>query len=99
MFRGASLAFLLVGAGIGFAGIYLSMHKRAADLVKPLPMLKPRSAQAEAPELPPPPPLDTARLTELQAAVTANPRNLEAMVELGTMQADQKNYEGAAKWY
>src|SRR5215831_9115674 len=99
-FRGASLAFLLVGAGIGFAGVYLGIHHRATELVKPLPMLRPRAeASAGASDPAKPPPLDTARLKQLEDTVKNDPKNIEALTELGNMQADQRNYSEALKWY
>jgi len=96
-FRGASLAFLLVGAGLGFAGVYLGVHHRATELVKPLPILRPKSEAASDPGTPPP--LDTARLKQLEDTVKANPKDLQALTELGNMQADQRNYSEALKWY
>lgn len=101
--RGAAFAFLLVGAGIGFAAIYPWMHNRAPELAKPLPLLKPRSqAAADSPESADPgkpPPLDTARLKELEDTVKADPKNVAALTELGNMQSDQQNFNEAAKWY
>jgi cytochrome c-type biogenesis protein CcmH/NrfG len=100
VFRGASLAFLLVGAGLGFAGVYLGVHKRATELVKPLPMLKPRSETSGGASDPAkPPPLDTARLKQLEDTVKGDPKNVEALTELGNMQADQQNFDEALKWY
>ncbi len=101
MFRGAALAFLLVGAGIGFAGIYVGMNKRAAELVKPLPVLRPRSNSSSSGSSEPatPPPLDTARYQKLQDAVNANPKDIASLTELGNMQAEQNNFEEASKWY
>jgi len=96
-FRGASLAFLLVGAGLGFAGVYLGIHHRATELVKPLPKLKPRSETATEPDKPPP--LDTARLQQLEETVKVDPKNTKALTELGNMQADQRNYNEAIQWY
>ena len=96
-FRGASLAFLLFGAGLGFAGVYLGIHHRATELVKPLPKLKPRSETASDPGKPPP--LDTARLQELEDSLKSDPKNIQALTELGNMHADQRNYTEALKWY
>jgi cytochrome c-type biogenesis protein CcmH/NrfG len=101
MVRGAALAFLLVGAGVGFAAVYPWMHSRAPEIAKPLPMLKPRSDSADSgnADATKPPPLDTARLKQLEDSVKADPKNISALTELGNMQADQLNYEEAAKWY
>jgi len=35
----------------------------------------------------------------LQEQIKTNPRNFEALTELGNMQFDQKNYKEAANWY
>jgi len=102
--RGAAFAFLLVGAGAGFAAIYPWMHTRAPELAKPLPMLKPRADAATSSEggtsdPAKPPPLDTARLKQLEDTVKSDSKNLAALSELGNMQAEQQNYTEAAKWY
>ena len=97
--RGASLAFLLAGAGAGFAAIYPWMHNRAPELAKPLPMLRPRSDSAASSDPAKPPPLDTARLKELEDKVKSDPKNVAALTELGNMQSDQQNFDEAAKWY
>ena len=98
--RGAAFAFLLVGAGVGFAAVYPWMHKRAPDLAKPLPMLKPRANTGGSASDPvKPPPLDTVRLKQLEDTVKGDPKNIAALTELGNMQADQQNFSEAARWY
>jgi len=99
--RGAAFAFLLVGAGVGFAAIYPWMHKRAPELAKPLPMLKPRANSAEGGASDPakPPPLDTALLKQLEDKVKSNPKDIASLAELGGMQAEQGNFTESAKWY
>ncbi|HLQ78906.1 MAG TPA: tetratricopeptide repeat protein [Terriglobia bacterium] len=101
MVSGAALAFLLIGAGLGFASAYLLLHNRAAEIAKPLPMLRPRSDSADTGTAgaTKPPPLDTARLKQLEDTVKADPKNIPALTELGNMQSDQLNYDEAAKWY
>jgi len=101
--RGAALAFLLVGAGVGFAAVYPWMHNRAPELARPLPILRPRSDSAAAGNAgasdPAPPPLDTARLKQLEETVKSDPKNLAALTELGGMQSEQGNFNEAVKWY
>ena len=99
--RGAALAFLLVGGGIGFAAIYPWMHNRAPELARPLPMLKPRADAASGGASDPakPPPLDTIRLKQLEDIVKSDPKNIPALTELGGIQAEQLNFAEAAKWY
>jgi cytochrome c-type biogenesis protein CcmH/NrfG len=102
--RGAAFAFLLVGAGVGFAAVYPWMHKRAPELAKPLPMLKPRADAANtgaggASDPVKPPPLNTALLKQLEDKVKSDPKNVGILMELGAMQAEQLNFAEAAKWY
>jgi len=101
--RGAAFAFLLVGAGVGFAAVYPWMHKRAPELAKPLPMLKPRSDAATtaggASDPVKPPPLDTALLKQLEDKAKSDPKNVAVLSELGAIQAEQLNFAEAAKWY
>jgi cytochrome c-type biogenesis protein CcmH/NrfG len=99
--RGAAFAFLLVGAGVGFAAIYPWMHKRAPELAKPLPMLKPRASSGEGGASDPakPPPLDTALLKQLEDKVKSNPNDIASLTELGGMQAEQGNFTESTKWY
>lgn len=98
--RAASLAFLLVGGGVGFAAVYPWMHTRAPELAKPLPMLKPKAqAASDDGAAPAPPPLDTARLKQLEDTVKSDPKNVAALTELGNMQSDQQNFDEAVKWY
>jgi cytochrome c-type biogenesis protein CcmH/NrfG len=94
--RANSLAFLLIGFGLGFAAMFYFIKPRAAELAKPLPVFAQSGGGSSAASKPP---LDTARLKELEDSVKSNPANFEAMVELGNMQFDQQNYDAAAGWY
>ena len=40
-----------------------------------------------------------ARVQALQEQLKTDPKNFEALTELGNMQFDQKNYKEAANWY
>jgi cytochrome c-type biogenesis protein CcmH/NrfG len=99
--RGAAFAFLLVGAGVGFAAIYPWMHKRAPELARPLPMLKPRTNSGDGGASDPakPPPLDSALLKQLEDKVKSDPKDVASLTELGNMQADQQNFSEAARWF
>src|SRR5215510_14922865 len=46
-----------------------------------------------------PPPLDQARVQELQQAVTANPKNVDAVVQLGNTYFDAEQWDNAITWY
>jgi len=102
--RKQAWAFLLVGFIIGFGALYTWTKKRAPDIVRatPLPVesLGPAgSVPGQAPEEPPPPPLDTARLQQLETEIKNNPKNIEALIELGGLHFDQKNYPKAIDLY
>jgi Tfp pilus assembly protein PilF len=46
-----------------------------------------------------PPPLDQTRVQELQQAVTANPKNVDAVVQLGNTYFDAEQWDNAITWY
>jgi len=46
-----------------------------------------------------PPALDQARVQELQQAVTANPKNVDAVVQLGNTYFDAEQWDNAITWY
>jgi tetratricopeptide (TPR) repeat protein len=46
-----------------------------------------------------PPPLDQARVTELQKTVTTNPKNVDALVQLGNTYFDAERWDDAIGWY
>jgi Tfp pilus assembly protein PilF len=45
------------------------------------------------------PTLDQARVQELQQAVTANPKNVDAVVQLGNTYFDAEQWDNAITWY
>ena len=92
-----SLAFLIVGIGIGFAVVYPWTHGRAPEIAKPYAVLVP-DTNAGGPAQGPPP-LDTARLKQLEDEVAKDPKKFDAIRELGNMQYDQGNFNEAVKWY
>ena len=78
-------AFLLIGFGIGFGVLYTWTKQRAPEVVRAMPLpvgtAGPQTAQSE----PPPPPLDMARVQALQDQLKTNPKNFDALTELGNM--------------
>jgi len=46
-----------------------------------------------------PPPLDQARVQELQQAITTNPKNVDAVVQLGNTYFDAEQWDNAIIWY
>ena len=91
-----SLAFLLIGIGIGFGAMYPLMKNRAPEIVRaePTPFIPPPRAGQPAP-----PPVNRARLAQLQAAVETNPRDFDSLIELGFLNFEQQNFEQAVLWY
>ena len=97
--RKDSFGFLLTGFAIGFAVLYFWMRDRAPGVVSQLPALTSPQQQASAASEPAPPPLDLARVEQLQAAIQANPRDFDALREMGNIHFDQRNYKEATGWY
>jgi cytochrome c-type biogenesis protein CcmH/NrfG len=96
--RKDSLLFLAVGFAIGFGILYFWTGQHAPQIVRAIPEVMDPREQTAASETPPPP-LDAARLRELEDRVMANPQDFDALVELGNMQFDQRNYADATGWY
>ena len=92
-----SLAFLLIGIGVGFGVMYPLMKDRAPDIVRaePIPFV-PSGSTAAAPA---PPPLDRAHIAQLEARVQANPKDFDSMIELGFLHFEQQDFQEAANWY
>jgi len=98
--------FLLIGFGIGFGGLYTWTKQRAPDVVRATPLsVDPhvptdlnaigRDSSAGAPA----PPVNMAQVQELTARIKQNPKDFDAIVELGNLNFDQKNYSDAIKLY
>jgi cytochrome c-type biogenesis protein CcmH/NrfG len=99
--RKQAWAFLLVGFAIGFGVLYTWTKQRAPAVVRamPLPVGTATQRASSAPVEPPPPPIDMARVRQLQDELKNNPKNFEALVEMGNIQFDQKNFKLATEWY
>jgi cytochrome c-type biogenesis protein CcmH/NrfG len=102
--RKQAWVFLLVGFIVGFGALYTWTKKRAPDVVRAIPLPveslgPPGAASSQASEEPPPPRLDTARLQQLETEIKNNPKNVEALADLGNMHFDQKNYQQAIGLY
>jgi cytochrome c-type biogenesis protein CcmH/NrfG len=94
--RGATLAFLLAGFGVGSAAVYFGMNHWLGDWVdekvRPLPQwVRPGTA--------PIPPPDPVLVRQLEDTLSGDPRNFEALRELGNIQFDQRDFEAAASLY
>ena len=98
--------FLLIGFGIGFAGLYTWTKQRAPDIVRAMPLpVDPNvptdlsSANRSAADGAAVAPVDMARVQELTSKIKQNPKDFDSIVELGNMNFDQKNYDDAIKLY
>jgi cytochrome c-type biogenesis protein CcmH/NrfG len=95
--RANSLAFSLIGFGLGFAAMFYFIKPRAAELAKPTPVFAQSGGGGSSSASKPP--LDTAKLKELEDSVKSNPADFDSLVELGNLQFDQQNYDAAAGYY
>ena len=93
-----SLAFLLIGIGVGFGSMYSFMKDRAPEIVRaePTPFVPSGSGASQAPAAPP---VDPAHFAQLEAKVQANPRDFDSLIELGFLHFEQQNFDQAANWY
>lgn len=104
--RKESWTFLVAGFIIGFAVLYVWTKQRAPEVVRAIP-LNVETATAPALSGPPArgsaqqpaPPVDMARVEQLQAEIKNNPRNYEALVELANIHYKQKNFQDAIAYY
>lgn len=94
--RRAALAFLLVGFIVGSSTVYLAMNYWAGDWVKAKVQPLPQWVRPGMATVPPPDPAVVRRLEEV---LEQDPRNFEALRELGNMRFDQRDFVGAAAFY
>jgi tetratricopeptide (TPR) repeat protein len=106
--RRDSLAFLIVGFTIGFTVFFLWTKQREPQIVSATPtrLILPSNGgaagatAASAPDAQPQtPPVDPAEVQKLQDRVKADPKDFEAIVSLGNIDFDQRNYPEAANYY
>jgi cytochrome c-type biogenesis protein CcmH/NrfG len=101
--RRDSLVFLIIGFTIGFVAFYGWTKQREPQIVNAMPtrLVLPSNsagggAQTDAQQTPP---VDPAEVQKLQARVKADPKDFEALVSLGNIDFDQKQYPEAADYY
>jgi cytochrome c-type biogenesis protein CcmH/NrfG len=90
--RAASTAMLVAGFGIGFGLMYTYISPKAADIIKPIPQFVP-SAPSSAPKV------DPAVVKQLEDMLKADPKNFEALRELGNIRYDERDFSEAAALY
>ena len=95
--------FLVIGFALGFAGVYTWTRQRAPNVVRAMPIAVdphvPTEASAGRGQAPSPPPVDMARVQELQSKIEANPKDFDSLVELGNIHFDQQNFDDTVKLY
>jgi cytochrome c-type biogenesis protein CcmH/NrfG len=92
--RAASWAFMIFGFGIGLLGMNTLIKPRAAEWTKPIPQFVPQSAATSSV-----PPADPALIKRLEDQLKADPKNFEALRELGNLRYDERKYSEAAALY
>jgi len=92
--RAASWAFLIFGFGIGLLGMNTYIKPRAAETTKPIPLFVPQNAASTAL-----PPADPAVVKRLEDQLKADPKNFEALREMGNLRYDERKYAEAAELY
>jgi len=104
LMRMQRLLFLLIGFALGFGIVYTWTKQRAPSVVKALPLdvdpnVPTEASQAGSGASEPAPPVDMARVKELTDKIKKDPKDFDALVELGNLNFDQKNYDDAIKLY
>src|SRR5262249_19836960 len=105
--RRDSLVFLIVGFAVGFAVLYFWTKQREPQIVSATPtrILLGSSSSGSAggassdDSQSQSPPVDPAEVQKLQDRIKANPKDFEALVALGNVDFDQKNFSEAADYY
>ncbi len=95
--------FLMAGFAIGFAALYFWTKHREPQIVEAVPPRLVLPSASAPPEPPEPqgqaPPVDLAEVQRLQDRVQSNPQDFEALVGLGNIDFDRRNYSDAAGYY
>jgi cytochrome c-type biogenesis protein CcmH/NrfG len=89
--RAASMAMLVAGFGIGFGAMYSYISPRAADIARPIPQFVPQRASE--------PRVDPAAIRQLEDTLRSDPKNFQALSDLGDIRYDERNFSEAAALY
>ena len=89
--RAASAVFLILGTGVGFFGMFKYISPKAVDIVRPIPQFVPQSAA--------PARVDPAVVQRLEDTLKSDPKNFDALRELGNLRYDERKYAEAADIY
>jgi cytochrome c-type biogenesis protein CcmH/NrfG len=91
--RAASAALLILGFGVGFFAMNKYITPHAVEISRPIPQFTPQRAPASAPKA------DPAVVRKLEDTLKADPKNFEALRELGNIRYDERNFTEAAALY
>ena len=92
----ASFILLLAGFVVGYGVVFTWTKDRAPEVVRGMARIVPRLQPGE---IPPPPPPDPAVVQSLTDRVKENPKDFDALIELGNIDFDQSKFTEASVWY
>jgi cytochrome c-type biogenesis protein CcmH/NrfG len=90
--RAASAALLILGFGAGFFAMNKYITPHAVEISKPIPQFTPQSAPAAQKA-------DPALVSKLEGILKTDPKNFQALRELGNLRYDERNFTEAAALY
>jgi cytochrome c-type biogenesis protein CcmH/NrfG len=82
---------LIAGFGLGFGVMWHYISPRAADIARPIPQFVP--SQASAPRVNP------AVIKQLEDMLASDPKNFQALRDLGNIRYDEGSFSQAAELY
>lgn len=88
----------LAGTCFGLLLGWILGSQRAAEPAPP-PVAAPSSAASPSPSMPPPAPIDEARVSQLQQRAAEAPKDPAVRVELGNLYYDARRFDLAMPWY
>lgn len=94
-----SIAYVVAGMCFGIILGWVIGTQQARSAATFAPAAAPVQAQSEAPVQRQPPALDEGRVTSLTATLASDPKNVDAMVQLGNTYFDAEQFEDAITWY
>lgn len=92
--QAASAALLILGFGAGFFAMNKYITPHAVEISKPIPQFTPQRGSAPAA-----PKADPTVVRQLEEALTSDPKNFEALRELGNIRYDERDFAQAAALY